>query len=93
MENLTNETGCNITIDLGHVNTCEDQESFFKIPNILYNHINDNDGIKDKHQAVGDGTLDLNLLKYVKNGIIELNNFDNVMKSKKVIDDFLSENK
>ena len=81
LENLTNETGCNITIDLG------------KIPNILYNHINDNDGIKDKHQAIGDGTLDLNLLKYVKNGIIELNNFDNVMKSKKVIDDFLSENK
>ena len=33
------------------------------------------------------------LLKYVKNGIIELNNFDNVMKSKKVIEDFLSENK
>ena len=79
--------------NLGHVNTCEDQESFFKIPNILYNHINDNDGIKDKHQAIGDGTLDLNLLKYVKNGIIELNNFDNVMKSKKVIEDFLSENK
>ena len=32
-------------------------------------------------------------MKYVKNGIIELNNFDNVMKSKKVIEDFLSENK
>ncbi len=92
LENLTNETGCNITIDLGHVNTCKDQESYFKIPNILYNHINDNDGIKDKHQAVGDGTLDLNLLKHVKHGIIELNNFDNVMKSKKVIDDFLKEN-
>ncbi len=93
LENLTNETGCNITIDLGHVNTCEDQLSFFKIPNILYNHINDNDGIKDKHQAIGDGTLDLNLLKHVKHGIIELNNFDNVMRSKKVIEDFLSENK
>ena len=50
LENLTNETGCNITIDLGHVNTCKDQESYFKIPNILYNHINDNDGIKDKHR-------------------------------------------
>ena len=92
LENLTNETGCSITIDLGHVNTCEDHLSFFKIPNILYNHINDNDGIKDKHQAIGDGTLDLNLLKYVKHGIIELNNFDNVLKSKKVIEDFLKEN-
>ena len=89
LENLVNETGCGITIDLGHVNTCDDQLSFFKIPNIVYNHINDNDGIKDKHQAIGDGTLDLNLLKYVENGIIELNNFDNVMKSKKVIEDFL----
>ena len=90
---IQNLIGCNITIDLGHVNTCEDQESFFKIPNILYNHINDNDGIKDKHQAVGDGTLDLNLLKHVKHGIIELNNFDNVIKSKKVIDDFLVQTK
>ena len=44
-------------------------------------------------QAIGDGTLDLNLLKHVKHGIIELNNFDNVMRSKKVIEDFLSENK
>lgn len=92
LENLTNETGCNITIDLGHVNTCKDQISFFEIPNILYYHINDNDGIKDKHQAIGDGTLDLNLLKYVDNGIIELNNFDNVLKSKKVIEDFLAKN-
>ena len=93
LEKLTNETGCSITIDLGHVNTCEDQLSFFKIPNIVYNHINDNDGIKDKHQTIGEGTLDLNLLKYVENGIIELNNFDNVMKSKKVIEEFLSEAK
>lgn len=92
LENLTNETGCSITIDLGHANTCENPEEFFKIPNIEYNHINDNDGIKDKHQTIGEGTLDLNLLKYVKNGIIELNNFDNVLKSKKVIEDFLKEN-
>ncbi len=89
LENFTNNTGCSITIDLGHANTCDNPDDFMKIPNIEYCHLNDNDGIKDQHVSLGEGTLDLNLLKKVDNGIIELNKYENVLKSKKVIDDFL----
>ena len=39
--------------------------------------------------TLGEGTLDLNLLKKVDKGIIELNNFDNVLKSKEVIKNLL----
>lgn len=86
IENLSQTTGCSITIDLGHANTCSNPESFTNLKNIEYYHLNDNDGIKDQHKSIGDGTLDLNLIKKVKTGIIELNNYDNVLKSKKVID-------
>jgi hypothetical protein len=48
--------------------------------------LNDNDGIKDQHIALGEGTMDLNLLKKIDTAIIELNNFDNILKSKEVID-------
>ena len=57
-----------------------------ELKNISYCHLNDNNGIKDQHITLGEGTLDLELLKKVKKGIIELNNFDNILKSKKVIE-------
>ena len=56
------------------------------LKNISYCHLNDNDGFKDSHIPIGDGTLDLNLLKKIDTAIIELNNFDNILKSKEVID-------
>ena len=89
LESLTQKTGCAITIDLGHANTCPNPEYFTNISNIEYFHLNDNNGIKDQHVSLGEGTLDLNLLKKVKNGIIELNNYQNVLKSKKVIESVL----
>jgi len=90
LEKIREETNCSITIDLGHANTCSNPEEFTKIPGIIYYHLNDNNGIKDQHLPIGEGTLDLNLLKKVDNGIIELNKFDNVLKSKKVIEEFLN---
>lgn len=89
LENIVQATGCSATIDLGHANTCNNSEKFTEISNIAYYHLNDNNGEKDQHTSLGDGTLDLNLLKKVNNGIIELNNYDNVLKTKKVIEDFL----
>jgi sugar phosphate isomerase/epimerase len=77
--------GSYATVDTGHANTSGDVESFFKLRNIVYYHLNDNDGEKDQHLALGEGTLDLNLLKEVKNGIIELNNYQNVLKSRDLI--------
>ena len=86
IEMIQEETGCSLTIDTGHGNTCGNLEEMLSLKNISYCHLNDNDGVKDQHIAIGDGTLDLNLLKKVDTAIIELNNFDNILKSKKVID-------
>ena len=86
IEKIQEATGCSLTIDTGHGNTCGNLEEILSLKNISYCHLNDNDGVKDQHIALGDGTMDLNLLKKIDTAIIELNNFDNILKSKKVID-------
>lgn len=86
MEMIQNATGCKLTIDTGHANTTDNLEQLLDLPNISYCHLNDNDGTRDQHITLGDGTLDLNILKRINQGIIELNNFDNVLKSKKILD-------
>lgn len=86
IEMIQEETGCSLTIDTGHGNTCGNLEEMLSLKNISYCHLNDNDGVKDQHIAIGDGTLDLNLLKKIDTAIIELNNFDNILKSKEVIE-------
>ena len=86
IELIQNETKCAITVDTGHGNTCGNLHEMLELKNISYCHLNDNDGFKDQHISIGEGTLDLNLLKKIDKGIIELNNFDNILKSKKVID-------
>ena len=89
LEEIQTQTGCYLTIDTGHGNTCGNLEEMLDLKKISYCHINDNDGERDQHITVGDGTLDLELLKKIDKGIIELNNFDNILKSKKVIESFL----
>lgn len=86
LEMIQNETGCCLTIDTGHGNTCGNLKEMLDLKNISYCHLNDNDGEKDQHITLGEGTLDLNLLKKIDTAIIELNNFDNILKSKEVID-------
>lgn len=86
IEMIQQATGCSLTIDTGHGNTCGNLEEMLSLKNISYCHLNDNDGVKDQHITLGEGTLDLNLLKKIDIGIIELNNFDNILKSKKVIE-------
>ena len=86
LELIQEETGCMVTIDTGHANICRNPKEFFEIKNICYFHLNDNNGEKDQHLPLGEGTLDLELLKKVDKGIIELNNFDNILKSKKIIE-------
>ena len=86
IEMIQQQTGCSLTIDTGHGNTCGNLEEMLELKNISYCHLNDNDGVKDQHITLGDGTLDLNLLKKIDVGIIELNNFENILKSKEVIE-------
>ncbi len=85
IERIQEETGCYLTIDTGHGNTCGNLEEMLNLKKISYCHLNDNDGKKDQHIALGDGTMDLNLLKKIDTAIIELNNFDNILKSQEVI--------
>ena len=89
LEMFKSECGCNLTIDVGHGNTTGNNEELLELKDITYCHLNDNDGIKDQHIPLGDGSLDLSLLKRIDKGIIELNNFNNILKSKKVIEDNL----
>lgn len=89
MELIQHETGCLLTIDTGHANTTDNLEELLSLRNISYCHLHDNNGFKDQHLALGEGTLDLTLLEKIDNAIIELNNFQNVLKSKRVIDEYI----
>jgi len=88
MEYIQHETDCLLTIDTGHANTTDNLEELLSLRNISYCHLHDNNGINDQHLPLGDGTLDLSLLEKIDNGIIELNNFQNVLKSKKIIEEY-----
>lgn len=79
------ECGCYATVDVGHANTAMDVGSFFNLKNIAYYHLNDNDGKKDMHLTLGEGNLDINLLYGVDKAIIELNNYQNILKSRDLL--------
>ena len=85
LELIQNETGCSLTIDTGHANTCNNLEEMLELDKISYCHIHDNNGIRDEHITLGEGTLNLDLLKKIDYGIIELNDFGNVLKSREVL--------
>ncbi len=77
--------GCHATVDLGHANTTKDPSLFFKIKNILYYHINDNNGKVDEHLTLGEGTFNLKLLNRIDNIVIELDDYQNVLKSRDLL--------
>ncbi len=63
----------------------KDVKAFFKMNKIVYYHLNDNNGEKDQHLTLGEGNFDLNLLNSVDKGIIELNNYQNILKSRDLL--------
>ena len=63
----------------------QDPKSFLQLKNTHYYHLSDNNGKKDQHLSLGKGTLDLDLISGIERGIIELNNYDNVIKSRNVL--------
>jgi sugar phosphate isomerase/epimerase len=79
------ECGCRATVDIGHANTFGDPVKFLELDGISYHHLSDNDGERDQHLALGEGTLDLKVLHGLDNIIIELNNYQNVLKSREVL--------
>lgn len=82
---LTQECNCHATVDIGHANTNGDIKPFIEMENICYYHLSDNNGFKDQHLTLGEGNLDLTLIKNIDNVIIELNNYQNVLKSKNIL--------
>lgn len=78
------ESGAQATIDLGHANTNGDIKPFLAMKKICYYHLSDNNGDKDQHLSLGEGNMDLKLLKDIDKVIIELNNYQNVLKSRKI---------
>ena len=84
---IVNEVGSHATIDWGHANTCGNPDDFLKINNISYFHLNDNDGEKDQHLSLGEGTANFSkeFLENVDKGIIELNSYENVLKGKEFL--------
>ena len=55
IEMIQEETGCSLTIDTGHGNTCGNLEEMLSLKNISYCHLNDNDGVKECMLFVMDG--------------------------------------
>ncbi|AXV37738.1 MAG: xylose isomerase [Methanobacterium sp. BRmetb2] len=84
-QTFTETCECYATLDVGHANTSKNTDSFFKMDNILYYHVSDNNGEKDQHLSLGEGNLNLNLLKGLENVIIELNDYNNILKSREVL--------
>lgn len=82
---FTSECGCQATLDLGHANTSGELFKFLQMPRIQYYHVSDNDGEKDQHLTLGEGTMDLNALNGIDKVIIELNNYQNVLKSREIL--------
>ncbi len=82
---FTRECGSHATLDLGHANTSGELEKFLDMPRIHYYHVSDNNGEKDQHLSLGEGTLDLGVLNGIDKVIIELNNYENVLKSRKIL--------
>jgi sugar phosphate isomerase/epimerase len=85
LDRFRRRCGCGITIDVGHAITCTDPVSFLKLDGISYLHVNDNMGDRDAHLCPGDGILDLNLLKMHDRMIIELNDYDRVIRARDII--------
>lgn len=86
-EKLVKSIDSSATIDWGHANTYEKPHDYLNVPNIYYFHLNDNMGEKDSHLSLGEGSADFSskFLKQVKRGIIELNSYEDVLKSKQFL--------
>lgn len=99
-KHIIEEVGSLATIDWGHANTNNSPEKFLEIEkandnyNITYFHLNDNNGNRDQHLSLGKGNADFSyeFLENVRVGIIELNDYSNVLKSREFLNDTLKSN-
>ena len=76
---------CGITIDVGHAILCPEPYAFLAMDGISYLHVNDNHGQKDQHLCPGDGILDLGRLDGQERMIIELDDYERVLRARTAI--------
>ena len=80
--------GTSATIDVGHAHTNNAVADFLQagFP-VAYYHVSDNDGERDLHLPIGEGTIDWTQLKGLNKAIIEVNNYIAIKASR----DFLAQ--
>ena len=100
MIRAVNRDNVGLTLDVGHANLlgAKGIEEFITTLNdkIFLIHIHDNDGKKDQHRVIGEGTIDFHRLigLLAHNGVnvplsIESHNLDDLVKSKENLAQFL----
>lgn len=84
-------TEVGVCFDVGHANTNQNIESFFDLNHLFLNvHLHDNDGKKDSHSTVGEGSIKFKSLRlkfnrYKGNYIIEARTIESAVKSKHLL--------
>jgi len=71
------------TIDVGHAHTNNAVIEFLQANvEIAYHHVSDNDGQRDQHLPIGEGTIDWEQLRGINKAIIEVNDYEAVKESR-----------
>lgn len=102
MIQAVNRDNLGLTLDVGHANILGVNaiDEFITTLNekILLIHIHDNDGKRDQHKVIGEGTIDFHkvISSLIQGGInaplcIESSNLDDLVKSKENLEQFLLE--
>ena len=71
------------TIDVGHAHTNNAVREFLQADvKVAYHHVSDNDGQRDQHLPIGEGTIDWEQLRGINKAIIEVNDYGAVKESR-----------
>lgn len=97
LESLVDGTDLGICFDIGHANTAGQIDEMIEIfsDRIVNIHIHDNNGKRDEHLTIGDGSIDFGLIiprlsSYAGNWIIESKNFESAVESQGRLRNMLS---
>jgi sugar phosphate isomerase/epimerase len=78
--------GTSAIIDVGHAHTNNAVREFLQADfQIAYHHVSDNDGQRDQHLPIGEGTIDWDQLRGIKKAIIEVNDYEAVKESRNLL--------
>jgi sugar phosphate isomerase/epimerase len=85
-ERFVEKCGSYATVDIGHANTTGRLRDFLEIKRTAHYHLSDNNGERDQHLPLGEGTVDIKLLGSIDRGVIELNSYDGVIRSRRILE-------